>query len=81
MSNEYEKSNKVGKEVGKFCSKIINITSEYYTIVSKSLSSAYEGFAKETTETVNNLSSKEKELDECVDKELKEKETVHSAEI
>ena len=81
MSNEYEKSNKVGKEVGKFCSKIINITAGYYTVVSKSLASAYEGFTTETSQTVNNLKSNEVDLDECVDKELEEKKNMNSAEI
>ena len=69
MANEYTKSRDLGKDMGKFCSKILVATGHYYNIAFSSISSAYKGFTEETAKSLNSFKS-ENSLDECVDVEL-----------
>ena len=72
MSENYTQSREVGKQIGKFCSKIINVTGSYLNIAYNSVSAGYDEFRKETGDSVKNFSNKE-DINVCVDKELKEK--------
>lgn len=72
MPENYTQSKEVGKQIGKFCSKIINATGSYLNIAYSSVSAGYEEFRKETSDSVKNFSNK-KDMNTCVEEELKEK--------
>ena len=70
MSNEYDKSKAVGKHIGKYFSKLINITNEYCDIAVNSITSAYSGFTEETKKSIDKINKNGADINTCVEKEL-----------
>mgnify|MGYP006083832781 CR=1 FL=1 len=70
MSEEYTTAKEIGQNVGKVCSKFLNITGSYLNYAYNNLSAGYQEFVKETKPAVTKF-SKSNNLDECIDEELK----------
>lgn len=70
MSEEYTTAKEIGQNVGKVCSKILNMTGSYFNYAYNNLSAGYREFVKETKPAVTKF-SKSDNLSECVDEELK----------